>query len=251
MRKLLVTAFIACSAAIMAQSNVDTRNFVEVTGTSETEIVPDEIYVTICLKERFEGKDKVALEKQEADLKAALTELGIPLTNLSLNDANADYKRVKIGKKDLIAQKSFLLKLSDVSTLDKVYKKLDAQNVEDAFISKLNHTKLQDYAKENRIKAIKAAKDKVDYLLAAVGQTAGKPYLIDEVENAIYNTPYNSYGGYNFSYRGGRNSMSNAVQSYNTGGNAYDSVEGGSGEISFTKIRIKASYFVKYEIVTK
>jgi hypothetical protein len=207
MRKLTVIAFIACSAAVMAQSGVDTRNSIDVTGTSETEIVPDEIYVTICLKERFEGKDKMALDKQETDLKAALTELGIPLANLTLNDANADYRRVKIGKKDLIAQKSFLLKLSDVSTLDKVYKKLDAQNVEDAFISKLNHTKLQDYAKENRIKAIKAAKEKVDYLLAAVGQMSGKPYMINEVENTIYNTPGNSYDGYNYyGYRGGRNS---------------------------------------------
>ena len=246
----MVVAFIACSWAVTAQNTFDTRNFIDVTGTSETEIVPDEIYVTICLKERFEGKDKVALDKQEADLKAAITDLGIPMANLTLNDANADYRRVKIGKKDLIAQKTFLLKLNDVSTLDKVYKKLDAQNVEDAFISRLNHTKLQEYAKENRIKAIKAAKDKVDYLLMSVGQLAGKPLQIDEVENTIYNTPYNSYGGYNYyGYRGGRNSYlsNNVSQSYNTGGNTGD--EG--GEISFTKIRIKSSYYVKYEILTK
>lgn len=250
MRTLILSAFIVCSGAVMAQNSVDTRNFIDVTGTSETEIVPDEIYVTICLKERFEGKDKVALEKQEADLKAAITELGIPIANLSVNDVNADYRRVKIGKKDLIAQKSFLLKLSDVSTLDKVYKKLDAQNVEDAYISKLNHTKLQEYAKENRVKAIKAAKDKVDYLLGAVGQTSGKPLQIDEVENTIYNTPYNSYGGYNYyGYRGGRNSYlsNNVSQSYNTSGGSGE--EG--GEISFTKIKIKASYYVKYEILTK
>lgn len=249
MKKMILTAFIACSAAVMAQTGVDTRNFIDVTGTSETEIVPDEIFVTIIIKERFEGKEKVTLEKQETDLKAALSELGIALSNLSLNDANADYRKVKAGKKDLIAQKSFLLKLNDVSSLDKVYKKLDAQNVEDAFISKLNHSKLQEYAKENRVKAIKAAKDKVDYLLSSVGQTAGKPYQIDEVENSIYNTPYNSYGGYNYYSRGGRGGMSNMVQSFNSNV-SYD--EGsGSGDITFTKIKIKASYYVKYEILAK
>lgn len=244
---LTLCLLISLSINRLVAQQVDTRNFIEVTGTSETEIVPDEIFVTIILKERFEGKDKVTLEKQEGDLKAALGELNISLSNLTLNDANADYRKVKAGKKDLIAMKSFLLKLTDVSTLDKVYKKLDAQNVEDAYISRLNHTKLQEFAKENRIKAIKAAKDKVDYLLTAVGQQAGKPLLINEVENSIFNNPYqqhNYYGGY---YGGSRGRMSNVAQSLSSA----DASTEDASEISFTKIKLKSSYFVKYEILSK
>lgn len=250
MKKIILICSLCYFVSVKAQiaTNVDTRNYIEVTGTSETEIVPDEIFITIFLKERIEGKDKVTIDKQEADLKAALGELGIPLSNLSLNDANSDYRKVKARKKDMIASKSFLLKLTDVTSLDKVYKKLDAQNAEDAYVSKLNHTKLQDFAKENRIKAIKAAKDKVDYLLTAVGQQAGKPLLIDEVDNFIQNSPTNHY--YNGYYRGGRSSLSNVAQSYNSPANEFASDES-VGEISFTKIKIRSSYFVKYEILTK
>ncbi len=243
--------FLVSALSVSGQVNtvlpIDPKNVIEVTGTSETEIIPDEIFVTIVLKERFEGKEKVSLDKQENDLKSALGELGIPLSNLTLSDANADYRKVKIGKSDLIATKNFLLKLTDVASLDRVYKKLDTQNAEDAYISKLNHTKLQEFAKENRIKAIKAAKEKVDYLLAAVGQQAGKPLLIDEVDNAIYNNPSarNNYG-YFSSYRGGR--ASNVAQSVSLAENMN---EPGVSEISFTKIKIKASYFVRYEILSK
>jgi hypothetical protein len=244
---LTLSLFTALAINSIFAQQIDTRNFIEVTGTSETEIVPDEIFVTIILKERFDGKDKITIEKQEGDLKAGLTELNIALSNLTLNDANADYRKVKAGKKDLIAMKSFLLKLTDVGTLDKVYKKLDAQNVEDAYISKLNHTKLQEFAKENRIKAIKAAKDKVDYLLAAVGQQAGKPLLINEVENSVFNNPYQHnayYGGY---YGGSRDRMSNVAQSLSSA----DASTEDPYEISFTKIKLKSSYFVKYEILAK
>ncbi len=245
---LIFLVFVAVNiSAQMHNSSIDTRNYIEVTGSSETEIVPDEIYITIILKERFEGKDKITIEKQEALLKQALTDLGIPLADLSLSDANADYRKVKMSKKDLIATKSYLLKVLNVASLDKIYKKLDEQNAEDAFVSKLNHTKLQEFAKENRMKAIKAAKDKVDYLLSAVGQQAGKPLVIDEVENTIYNKPG---GGNTNPYYYRNNRMSNAIQTVTSYGD--DGFVGdGNNDISFTKIKIKASYFVKYEILSK
>lgn len=248
MKKIISLCILALCISTQAQvtpPSIDARNIIEVTGTSETEIVPDEIYITIVLKERFEGKEKITIDKQESDLKSALSEISISLSNLTLNDANADYRKIKVGKKDLIASKSYLLKLTDVASLDKVYKKLDLQNVEDAYVSKLNHTKLQEFAKENRIKAIKAAKDKVDYLLAAVGQQAGKPILIDEVENSIQNNPYHNYNNYYGPYRNAR--LSNVAQSYSSN----DITGEESNEISFTKIKIKSSYFVKYEILNK
>lgn len=248
MKKIISLCILALCISTQAQvtpPSIDARNIIEVTGTSETEIVPDEIYITIVLKERFEGKEKITIDKQESDLKSALSEISIALSNLTLNDANADYRKIKVGKKDLIASKSYLLKLTDVASLDKVYKKLDLQNVEDAYVSKLNHTKLQEFAKENRIKAIKAAKDKVDYLLAAVGQQAGKPILIDEVENSIQNNPYHNYNNYYGPYRNAR--LSNVAQSYSSN----DITGEESNEISFTKIKIKSSYFVKYEILNK
>jgi uncharacterized protein YggE len=214
----------------------DTKKaFIEATGSSETEIVPDEIYITITLQERQDGKDKLTIEKQEADLKQNLKEIGIDITNLSLNSANADFRKIKSYKKDVVTSKSYILKVGNADMVTKVYEHLDKINAHDAYISKLNHTKILEFTKENRIKAIKAAKDKVDYLAAAVGNQLGGPIQITETLNSVENNPY----GYNYNYR-----SSNAIQSY--GG--VESSESTGDEISFKKIKIKASFLVKYEI---
>jgi len=42
---------------------------IEVVGSAEKEIVPDEIYIAITIREPESGLDKVSIEKQEADLK--------------------------------------------------------------------------------------------------------------------------------------------------------------------------------------
>ena len=123
--------------------------------------------------------------------------------------------------------------------VSKVYERLDKINAHDAYISKLNHTKILEYTKENRIKAIKAAKDKVDYLAAAIGNQIGGPIQITETVNSVENNPYGNHNYYSRS--------SNAVQSY--GG--VDNIESAGDEISFKKIKIKASFLVKYEILNK
>ncbi len=216
------------------------KPYIEATGSSETEIVPDEIYITITLQERQDGKDKLTIDKQETDLKQNLKEIGIDIANLSLNAANADFRKIKSFKKDVVTSKSYSLKVGNADMVTKVYERLDKINAYDAYISKLNHSKILEFTKENRIKAIKAAKDKVEYLAAAVGNQLGAPIQITETINSVENNPY----GNPYNYR-----MSNAVQSY--GGNLMDSSESVGDEISFKKIKIKASFLVKYEILNK
>lgn len=216
------------------------KPFIEITGTSETEITPDEIYITITLQERAENKEKLSIDKQEDALKTNLKELNIELSNLTLNTANSDFRKIKSIGKDVIISKSYTLKLNNAEILNKVYEKLDLINAHDAYISKLNHSKIIDFQKENRIKAIKAAKEKAEYLLITIGKQAGNPIQVIETENSTHNTPYNYYNSY---YRG-RN-LANTAQSYN----AYTSEsESNKQDISIKKIKVVSSFVVKYEI---
>ena len=210
------------------------KNFIEVTGTSETEVTPDEIYVTITLLERMDGKEKVTIEKQEADLKKNIKELGIDLNDLTLNSADADYGKVRRSTKDVLIKKSYLLKVSSAEVLGKVYDRLDKINAHDAFISRYSHSKILDLQKENRIKAVKAAKEKIDYLLGALDQQSGKPIEIKEQENYVQNAPMPSYA----------NAMSLQLRNDR-------SLEEGDDPISFKKIKIRSSFLVKYEILNK
>lgn len=67
--------------------------FIEVNGSAEMEVVPDEIFIRITLRERMEGKDKISIDQQEADMKSRLQSAGIDLNNLSLSDAGTAFVR--------------------------------------------------------------------------------------------------------------------------------------------------------------
>lgn len=238
MKKLsLITLLGLCYLGLFSQSpEMPAKPFIEISGTAETEVVPDEIYITITLSERMEGKEKLMIEKQESDLKKHLKELNIDPSNLVLNSANADYGKVRKSNKDVLVSKSYVLKVSGTDLVAKVYERLDKINAQDAYISRMAHSKILDIQKENRIKAIKAAKEKVDYLLGALGQQSGKPLEIRELDNYINDNP-----GYPKRFMA-MNSM--AVQSFDESGNS-------EPEMSFKKITVRSSFQVKYEIISK
>lgn len=235
---ILISGFlILFKNPLISQASEAIKPYIEVTGTSETEIVPDEIFITITLQERAESKEKITIDKQEDDLKTNLKEIGIEISDLVLNTANADYRKIRSYKKDLVTSKSYILKVNNADMVEKVYKKLDKINVHDAYISKLSHSKITDFTKANRIKAVIAAKDKADYLLLATNEFIGRPISITETNNSVE-------GGRHYYGRG----MSNVAQSYSTGG-GYG--EAGGEEISIKKIKISASFLVRYEIKAK
>jgi len=156
--------------------------YIEVVGNGEMEIIPDQIYISFTLKERFEGKKKIEIEDQEKELKKRLMKLEIDLADLQLADANSDFIKIKRKKNDVIASKDYLLKVSTTGTLAKVFDLLDEIDAFNAGIERVDHSKIKDFRKEVKILAIQAAKEKATYLLAGIGETIGKPLFIQERE---------------------------------------------------------------------
>src|SRR5688500_17064727 len=116
MRKLMI---LICSAALSlaAQQQTTEKPFIEITGTSETEIVPDIIEVTIILREYVEGKNKMDIGRQEENLRTQLGDLGIDLKQLTIVTVAADYQRIRMMKKDVVNSKTYLLKLNNADIL--------------------------------------------------------------------------------------------------------------------------------------
>ena len=235
MKKIFLTAALVIGALTFVKSQENTqlnKRFIEITGMAESEITPDEIFITITLQERNENREKLSIQKQEDELKKNVKELGIDLSNLTLNSADGDYGKLRRSTKDLLITKTYILKVSNADMVNKVYARLDKINVFDAYISNYTYSKIVEFTKENRIKAIKAAKEKADYTLAAIGQQAGQPLQISEVENYVVQPMYAMK----------RNMLSNSAEDYDK-----SSEEG----IDFKKIKIKSSFLVKYEIINK
>lgn len=113
---LILTGY---SLYAQTQPATDEMPFVEVTGTAELEIVPDEILVDIVIQEHLD-KDKLTVGMQEDKLKAALGIIGIDLKNLSLSAASAFYIRMRWKGKDVLSRKNYRLKLSDAVTVSRL-----------------------------------------------------------------------------------------------------------------------------------
>lgn len=236
MKKIFVVLMLCLAIVGQAQDPINQKAYIEVTGTAETEVVPDEIYLAITLLERMEGKDKITIEKQEADLKKHLKDLAIDLTNLSLQSAMADYGSVRKKTKDVLISKSYILKLSTTAQLSKVYERLDQMNAQDAYISRFAYSKITELQKENRIKAIKAAKEKAEYLLAAIGQLSGMPLQVTETENFVEGD--NNYYAQPRAMRLMANSMESAGVS-------------SEQSMDFKKIKVRNAFTVRFEILKR
>jgi uncharacterized protein len=237
MKTLFITIVIFCTHSIMAQTAVTKEEqtpYIEVTGSSEKEIVPDEIYVEIVLRERFENKLKITIEEQEKSLMKALLSIGISLERLTLSDANANMVKINWKKNDLINKKEYTLKLSTAQEVGAVYTELDKIEITQAHITRVTHSKLDSLKKELRIEAIKNAKEKADYLLKAIGQHTSPALVVKEIEKSSINYVENVSG------RGAR------------GGMDIDKVYLFEPElksvIQFQKINLHSSIYVKFGI---
>lgn len=237
-KQLLITAFIITSALTFGQTNApkpEEQPYIEVTGTAEKEVIPDEIYIGINIREKYANKVKVTIEEQEEKLKAAVKSLGIELSNLYLSDVNADFVKVSWQKKDVLTKKEYTLKVSNATLVGQVFLELEKLEITDAFISKVNHSKIDSLRKEVKIMAIKAAKNKADYLLTAIGEQTGKPLIVDESMQTITRGEYQRMATRNI----------NSVAATTAGVYQEEELK---REIQFQKIKLNSSIYVKFSI---
>ena len=200
MKNLLLIICLMVSGSTYAQQADPLVKKIEVTGKAEMEIIPDEIFIRIALKEYKDGSKKVAMDKLEAQLVKAVNQLNIPESNLSVDNIygnNWDYRKKKSD--EFLATKSFRLKVSDVKMMNNLIDKLDAEGVNNISVAEVSHSKIEEYTKQLRLEALKAAKTKAEYLLEGIGEKLGSALEINEISHgspmpyanrAVSNTMY-------------------------------------------------------------
>lgn len=206
----------------------DTKPYIEVTGSAEMEIVPDEIYIQVTLQERYNGKEKITMEKQDALFITGMQSLNIDSKGISLADAQSDFSSYKWKKEDALARKSYVVLVHDAALVSKVYAKLVEIDAEDAYILKTSHSKIEEYRKQIKINAMIATKDKAGYLLSSIGEEVGSPILIQERET--YDSPYTI----------SQRSLASNV--------AFEAYNLNASDIGFKKIKLRYEIFAQFEI---
>lgn len=210
-------------------STTDMRPFIEVVGTAEREIIPDKIFIKIILTNKMIDKQPYTIETQEDKLKEALVKFNIDTKQLSLSDMNTEI--VKYKKRDNLSEtkKELTLLVNTAEQVAIVFKELNTLNIKEAQITKLDHSKIDSIRKEVRIAAIKAAKEKAEYLTIAIGETVGKALEIHEQNNFIENLKL----GINQSYLN-NSTFTGDLDTPN--------------DMTFEKINITFSYYIKYAL---
>jgi len=232
--KLLVYTIlllILTSLSLHAQNgpkNFIDQPFIEVTGTKELEITPDEIYLNIEFDEtQFKGK--VAVEKQEKLLIKTLQSIGIDTDkNLTTREFNGIYHRKLFGKDEVTKIKKYELIVCDGNELNNVYEIADDINVSAISVTGVSHSEIEKLKRKTKIEALKIAKNKASDYAIAIDQKIGKAIYIQE-NNALINSNYNTI-------------ISNSSSSYSSEKSVFSSPD-------FQKITLSASVSVKFKLI--
>lgn len=185
---LLFAISLLATLSLQAQTN---GRYIEVTGTSEMEIVPDKIHYLIEIreyfKEEFDGKSKpeeyrtkVPLAEIEQGLREALANSGIPQNAIRTQEIG-DYWRQQ--GQDFLVSKKFDITLTDFNQINEIVKRIDTKGIHTMRIGELENNDMPAYHQKGKIEALKAARRKATYLVEALGKRLGEVIRIVEKDS--------------------------------------------------------------------
>lgn len=184
-KTLLLSMLMLVTLSLQAQTN---ERYIEVTGTSEIEIVPDKIHYLIEIREYFEeefdGKSKpeeyrtkVPLSEIEQGLRETLDKAGIPQNAIRTQEIG-DYWRQQ--GQDFLVSKKFDITLTNFNQINEIVKRIDTKGIHTMRIGELENKDMLAYHQKGKIEALKAAQRKATYLVEALDKRLGDVIRIVE-----------------------------------------------------------------------
>lgn len=185
MKKLFLTLVALClTLPVFAQTE---ENYIQVNGTSEIEIMPNQIFLSITLDES-DSKGRLAIEQQRKQMISTLKSLGINTEKqLTMADMSSSY--FKRGTSLSVAK--YQLELSTSERVVALYDKLSEIGISDITISRVSHTDIEQYKSRCRQEAMKNAKTVATELASAIGQSVGSCFYIYDSNRGITPSYYN------------------------------------------------------------
>jgi uncharacterized protein YggE len=183
---LLTLTLVSAAISLKAQTAVSNPypKTITVNGSAEMEVVPDEIYVIVDLKEYEKKSNKTNIDKIKSDFLSSCRSIGLPdsaITIASYEGYNGNpWYRKRNKRDDLLASISYQIKFTDSKKMDELVDKLDDDATQNFRIVRTSHSKIQEYRKQLKIQAVKAAKDKAGYLAEAIDEKVGTAVTITE-----------------------------------------------------------------------
>jgi uncharacterized protein YggE len=184
MKQFIFLAFaLLIAQSSFAQSgtkNFIDQNYIELNGNAKMEIVPDEIYLNIDLREK-DTKNKESIAQLETKMFKALKKIGLDLEKqVKVLDFTSDFQTYWLKKKDVMKSKSFQVLVHNTKSLSNLFAALEKVDISNIQIVRVSHSKMEAFKKEVKIKAIKNAKSNAEALTEAIGQEVGRAIYIGQ-----------------------------------------------------------------------
>ncbi|SMP29888.1 SIMPL domain-containing protein [Chryseobacterium profundimaris] len=177
LRHFLLIGLFLIGGLINAQETK--KNFIEVTGIAEMEVEPDEIIFNVGIK----GDNKNQLADNEKQLFEILKNNGVKNEDIKFKSMYQNiYSKTKIFTKNL------QFKVTKKTDMANLFENLNQKWITSINIDEIRNTKIADYRKTVKINALKAAKEKADYLLESMAKKTGNPLEIVEIEDYTSDT---------------------------------------------------------------
>jgi len=164
------------------QKNFIDQPYLEVTGSADSLVTPNEISIKILLTEK-DSKDKVSVEDLEIKMVNALKTLGIDLDkDLNTTDISSNFKSYLLKNKDILKTKQYILKVSDGLTASKVFINLEQLGISNTSIEKVTHSNLETIKNIIRTKAVENARTRALAIVKPLQQNIGAAIQISDNE---------------------------------------------------------------------
>lgn len=184
MKQFILLAFVLLiaqfSSAQVGTKNFIDQNYIELNGNAKMEIVPDEIYLNIDLREK-DTKNKESIAQLETKMFKALKKIGLDLEKqVKVLDFTSDFQSYWLKKKNVMKSKSFQVLVHNTKSLSNLFAALEKVDISNIQIVRVDHSKMEEFRKELKIKAIKNAKSNAEILTEAIGQEVGRAIYIGQ-----------------------------------------------------------------------
>ncbi|WP_158864785.1 SIMPL domain-containing protein [Maribellus comscasis] len=207
MRLSYLFVFFFVVGALTTEAQNGSSRTIQVNGSAEMEIEPDEIKFVIEIEEYWEEEFKEEklpgeYSEEEMEKKTRFEEYRtkVPLATIEDNLIRT-LREVGIGKDDIVVsnlgnywrfrgkeflyRKQFIITISDFSKINELAKIMDAKGIKYMNIGELTHSNIEEYKKQVKINALQAAKEKALYLVESMNEELGNVVSIVEMGEGI------------------------------------------------------------------
>lgn len=157
---------------------------IEVTGSAEMNIEPNEFYISVTAQEYYDKGKKVSIEQIQKNLTVQFDSMGIKPEDVTI-DSYSGYNYWwywYYGRKDMLSSLELVVKLHDVKSVGKFMAELNSKGLTNVNIKERKHSDVEKLRMEVKRQAIENAKTKAEFLLGGLDKKLGEVIHIKEVE---------------------------------------------------------------------